>query len=155
MEGEESQFSVALSTGPHMDMDHEASKESEEPIVSEDGVNGQTSPGEEAEANPCTDHHRHSQNWESIVEELEELAYNNPCCSSYATIMGADSLLVPPLSSHEESGNSPPTTARGPAPHAQGSPMEQMPLLVPAVATPALGADTVEVHVPQSELDNL
>ena len=130
-------------------------EESEEPIGSEEGTNWQVSPGEGVEANPCTDQHWCSQNWESVMEESEGLAYNDPHSSSDATIMGADSLLVPPLSSHEESGNSLPTTVRGPVPHAQGSPMEQMPPLVPAVAMPASGADTVEVHVSQSELDNL
>ena len=147
MEGEESRFSDAPSTGLHMDMDREASEESEEPIVSEDGANGQTKPGEEAKANLHTDRHWCSWNWESIVEESEELAYDDPHSSSDATIMGADSLSVPPLSSREESGNSLPTTVRGPAPHAQGSPMEQMSPLVPAVTTPASGVDTVEVHV--------
>ena len=155
MEGEESWFSDTPSTGPHTDTDHEVSKESEEPIVSEDGSNGQMSPGEGAEANPCTDCCQCSQNWESVMEESEELAYDDPYSSSDATVMVADSLLVPPLSSCEESGNSPPTTARGPAPLTQGLPMEQMLPLVPAVTTPASGADTVEVHIPQSELDNL
>ena len=55
MEVEESWFSDVPSTSLHMDMDHEAGEESEEPIWSEEGVNGQMSPGEGAEANPCTD----------------------------------------------------------------------------------------------------
>ena len=143
------------STGLHTDKDHEVSEESEEPIVSEDGANGQMSPGEEAEANLHTDHHWCSQNWKSIMEELEELAYDDPHSSSDATITGVDSPSVPPLSSHEESGNSLPTTARDPAPHAQGAPMEQMPPLVPAVTMLASGVDTVEVHILPSELDNL
>ena len=155
MEGEELQFSDAPSTGPHVDTDCEVSEENEELIVSEDGANGQTSPWEEAEANPCTDHHWYSRNWESVMEESEELAYDEPHSSSDATITGADSPSVPPLSSREESGNSPPTTVRGPAPHAQGLPMEQMLPLEPAVTMPASGVDTVEVHVLQSELDNL
>ena len=155
MEGEELQFSDAPSTGPHMDTDHEAGEESEEPVGSEEEANGQISPGEGAEANLCTNCCQCSQNWESIMEELEGLAYDDPHSSSDATITGADSLSVPPLSSHEESGNSPPTTVRGSAPCAPGLPMEQMPPLVPAVAMPASGADTVEVHMPQSELDNL
>ena len=87
------------------------------------------------------------------MEELEELAYDDPCSSS--DVMEVDSLSVPPLYSHEESRNSPPTTARGPAPHAQGSTMQEMLPLVPTVTMLASGADTVEVHVPQSELDNL
>ena len=155
MEGEELWFSDAPSTGPHMDTDHEASEESKKPTVSEDGANGWMSPGEEAKANLHADRRWCSWNWESIMEESVELAYNNSCSSSDATITGADSPLVPPLSSHEESGNSPPTTVRGPAPHAQGLPMEQMLPLVPTVTMLASDVDTVEVHVPQSELDNL
>ena len=130
MEGEESWFSYAPSTGPHMDTDCEVSEESEEPVVSEDGVNGQMSPGEGAEADLCTNCCLRSQNWESIMEESEELAYDDPCSSSDATIIGVDIPSVPPLSSCKESGNCLLTTARGPAPHAQGSPMEQMPPLV-------------------------
>ena len=155
MEGEELQFSDAPSTGPHMDTDQEASEESEEPVMSKDRVNGWMSPGEEAEANPCTNHHWHSQNWESIMEESEELAYDDPHSCSDTTVTGADSPSVPPLSLCEETGNSLPTTVRGPAPHKQGLPMEQMLLLVPTVTMPASSVDTVEVHIPQSELDNL
>ena len=151
MEGEESRFSDAPSTGPHTDMDREAGKESKEPIGSEEEVNRWMSPGEGAQASPRTDQCQRSQNWESIMEESEGLPYNNP----RSTIMGVDSPSVPPLSSCDESGNSPPTTSRGSVPCSPGSPMEEMPLLVPAVTTPASGVDTIEVHVLQSELDNL
>ena len=48
MEGEESRFSDAPSTGLHMDTDHEVSEESKEPVVSKDGANGWLSPGEGA-----------------------------------------------------------------------------------------------------------
>ena len=89
------------------------------------------------------------------MEVAVGLAYNDLCSSSDATIMGADSPSVPPLSSHDESGGSPPTRLRGSTPHSLGSPMEEMLPLVPAVTMPASGADTVEVHVPQSEFDNL
>ena len=109
IEGEESWFSDALSTGLHMDTDCKVSEESEEPIVSKDGANGQTIPGEGAEANPHTDHCWYFQNCEFIMEESEELAYDDPHSSSDATVMGADSPSMPPLSS--------PTTVRGPAPH--------------------------------------
>ena len=67
----------------------------------------------------------------------------------------ADSLPGPQLSSHDESANSPPNTSRGLAPDLPGSPMEQMPPLVPSATTPASDVDVVEVHVPQAELDNL
>ena len=97
----------------------------------------------------------HQQNWEAVIEESEGLAYDDPCSSSDATITGADSPPGPQLSSHDESADSPPNTSRGLAPHSPGSPMEQMPPLVPTVATLASGMDTVEVHVPQAELDNL
>ena len=55
MEGEESWSSDALSMSPHLDMDHEVGEESEEPIGSKEGVNGQMSPREGAEANLHTD----------------------------------------------------------------------------------------------------
>ena len=155
MEGEESWFSDAHSMGQHMDTDCEAGKESEEPVGSEEEVNGQMSPGEGAEASPRTDQCQCSQNWESVMEESEGLAYDDPHFSSDATITGADSPSVPPLSSHDKSGGSPPTTSRGSSPHSPGSPMEEILPLVPAVAMSASSADTVEVHVPQSELDNL
>ena len=88
--------------------------------------------------------------------ESAGLAFDDPHSDSDTTIMGADS-LVPPLSPHDESGDSPPTGLRGSAPHSLGSPMEagEMLQLVPAVTTLASGADTVGVHVLQSELDNL
>ena len=89
------------------------------------------------------------------MEESVRLAYDNPYSSSDTTIMGVDSPSVPPLSSCDESGGSPPTRSGSSTPHSPGSPMEEMPLLVPTVAMLASGADTVEVHVPQSELDNL
>ena len=153
MEGEGSRFSDAPSTGQHMDTDHEASEESEEPILSENGANGQMSPGEGAEANPHTNCRQRSQNWESIMEESEELAYDDLCSSSDTTVMRWTARRCLHCL-HVKSGNSLATTVKGPAPHAQGSPMEQMPPLVPAVAMLASGADTVEVHIPQSELDN-
>ena len=53
--GEESQFSDAPSTGPHMDTDREVGKESDEPIGSKGEVSGQMSPGEGAEAGPHID----------------------------------------------------------------------------------------------------
>ena len=89
------------------------------------------------------------------MEELEGLAYDDPCSSSDATIRGADSRPRPQLSSCDESAKSPPNTSRGLAPHLPGSPMEQMPLLVPKVTMLASGMDTVVVHVAQAELDDL
>ena len=89
------------------------------------------------------------------MEESEGLAYDDPHSSSNATVTGADSPPGPQLSSHDESVNSPPNTLRGSAPHSLGSPMEQMMPLVPAVAMLASGMDTVEVHIPQVELDDL
>ena len=60
MEGEESQFSDAPSTSPPMDTDHKVGEESKEPIRSEEEADGQMSPGDEAETNPCTNRHQHS-----------------------------------------------------------------------------------------------
>ena len=91
------------------------------------------------------------------MEESEGLTFDDPHSSSDTTITGVDSHLVPPSSPCDESGDSPPTRSRGSAPHTQESPMEAggMPLLMATVAMPASGADAVEVHVSQSELDNL
>ena len=89
------------------------------------------------------------------MEELEGLAYDDPPLALMLPSQGVDSPPGPPLSSHDESANSLPTTSRGLAPHSLGLPMEQMPPLVLAVTMPVSGADTVEVHVPQSELENL
>ena len=156
MEGEEeSQFSDAPSMGLHTDMECEVGEESKEPIGSEEEVSGQTSPGEGAEASLHIDQCQHSWKWESIMEESVGLAYDDPCSSSDTTVTGVDSPSVPPLSSCDESGGSPPTRLRGSTPCLLGSPMEEMLPLVPAVAMPASGTDTVEVHISQSELDNL
>ena len=153
MAGEESRHSDEPSTNPPKDTDHEVGEESEEPIRSEEGVDGLMSPGDKAETNARTS--RHPQNWEAVMEESEGLAYDDPHSGSDATITGVDSLPGPQLSSRDKSADSPPNTLRGLAPGSPGSPMEQMPLLVPAVATPASGVDMVEVHVPQAELDDL
>ena len=115
MEGEESRSSDTCSMGLHTDTDCKVSKKGEEPVGSEEGANGWMSPGEGAKANLCTDQCQYSQNWESIMEESEGLVYEDPRSSSDATIMGVDNPLVPPLSSCDESGNSPPTTLRGSA----------------------------------------
>ena len=108
-----------------------------------------------AEASPHIDRCQCSQNWESVMEESVGLAYDAPRSSSDATITGVDHPSVPPLSSHDESGGSPPTRSRGSAPCSPELLMEEMLLLVPTVAMLASGVDTVEAHVPQSELDNL
>ena len=89
------------------------------------------------------------------MEELEGIAYDDPHSSSDATATGVDSLPRPQLSSCDKSANCPPNTSRGLAPRLPGSPMEQMLPLVPKVAMPASGVDTVVVHVPQVELDDL
>ena len=54
MEGDELQVSDAPTTNPPMDTDHEVGEESEEPIGSKEGADGQMSPGDEAERNACT-----------------------------------------------------------------------------------------------------
>ena len=115
--GEESWFSDTPNTGLHMDMDHEAGEESEEPIGSEGEVSGWTGPGEGAEASPHIDRCQHSWNWESIMEKSAGLTFNNPCSGSDTTIMGVDSPSEPPFPPCDESGDSPPTRSRGSAPH--------------------------------------
>ena len=91
------------------------------------------------------------------MEGSEALAFGDPRSGSDTSITGVDSPSAPLFSPHDESGYSLPTRSRGSAPCSLGSPMEAggMLLLVPVVTTPASGADTVEVHVPQSKLDNL
>ena len=79
------------------------------------------------------------------------VAYSDPHSDSDATIMGADGLQGPQLSSPDKPADSPPNTPWGLAPHSPGSPKEHMPLLMPAVA----GVDMVEVHVTEVELDGL
>ena len=155
--GEESQFSDTPSMGLQMDMDREVGEESEEPVGSEGEVSRQTNPGEEAKASPHIDRCQCSQNWESVMEESAGSAFDDLCSGSDTTITGVDTLSAPPFSPRDESGDSPPTRSRGSAPHSLGSPMEAggMPPLVPVVTIPASGADTVEVRVPQFELDNL
>ena len=54
MEGEELWHSDTSNTNPPMDTDREAGEESEEPIRSEEGADGQMSPGDEAETNVHT-----------------------------------------------------------------------------------------------------
>ena len=56
MEGEEEAwFSDAPSTGPHIDTDCEVSKESKEPVGSEEEVSRWMNPGEGAETSPRID----------------------------------------------------------------------------------------------------
>ena len=88
MEGDESQVSDAPSMNPPMDTDHKVGEGSEEPIGSEEGADRQMSPGDEAERNARTNRCRCSQNWETVMEDLEGLAYDNPHSSSDATVMG-------------------------------------------------------------------
>ena len=155
-EEEESGFSDAPSMGPQMDMDCEVDMENEGPEESED-MSRQKSLEEDGKDSPHIDQHRNSRNWESIMEGSEVLAFDDPHSGSDTTIMGVDSPSVPLFSPHDESGDSLATRLRGSAPHSPELPMEVggMLPLVPMVTTPASGADTVEVHVPQSELDNL
>ena len=91
------------------------------------------------------------------MEESEGLAFDNPHSGSDTTITRMYSLSAPLSSPRDESGDSPPTMSWGSAPHSQESPTEagKMSLPTAAVTTPASSADAVEVHVSQSELDNL
>ena len=113
-EEEESWFLDAPSTGPWMNTDCEADVESEGPKGRED-VSGQKSPEEDGEDSLRIDQHRHSRNWESIMEESEGLVFDDPCSGSDTIITEVDSSSVPPFSPRDESGDSPPTRSRGSA----------------------------------------
>ena len=76
------------------------------------------------------------------MEGLEGLAYDNPWSDSNAMVMGADCPWGPALSPH---------TPRCAAPHMPGLPMDHLPPLEVAIT----GRDAMEVHVDESELDNL
>ena len=141
MQGEESQHSDAPCTVTDCEVGDKG----------EEGTDGQTSPGEEAETNMHTDQCRHPRNWEAITEESEGLAYDDPRSDSDVTVTGEDDLRGPQLSSHDEPADSPPNIPQGLAPHSPGSPIEHMPPLIPTVTS----VDTVEVHVTEVEFNNL
>ena len=156
-EEEELQFLDAPSMSPQTDTDHETDKEHEGAEGSEGNVSRQKSAEEGVKASPHIDQRRCAQNWESVMEESEGLAFDDLHSGSDITITGVDSPSAPPSSPCDKSGDSLPTMSRGSAPHSQESPMEagEMPLLTTMVTMPASSADAVKVHVSQSELDNL
>ena len=156
-EEEEPQFSDAPSTSPQMDTDHEADKESEGNKGSEGYMSRWKSTEEGVKASLRIDQCWHARNWESVMEESEGLALDDPCSGSDTTITGVDSPSAPLSSPHDKSGDSPPTMSRGSAPHSQESSIEagEMPLLTAAVTTLAFSVDAVDIHVSQSELDHL
>ena len=80
---------------------------------SEDGVGGQTNPGDSAER----DQWQCPWNWEAAVEKAKELAYDDPRSDSDAMVMGVDGSQGPELSLHDETTNFPPNTLRRSAPH--------------------------------------
>ena len=112
---------------------------------------------EDVKASPHIDQCRCTQNWESVMEESEGLAFADPHSGSDATVTRVDSPSAPLSSPCGKSGDSPPTMSRGSAPHSQESPIEagEMPPLTATVTMPASSVDAVEVHVSQSKLDNL
>ena len=85
------------------------------------------------------------------MEGLEGLAYDDPQSDSDAMVTGVDGRQGPALSLHDEAANPPLHTLRHVAPHMLGLPMNHMPPLEVAVA----GRDPIEVHVDETELDNL
>ena len=87
-EEEELWFSDIPSMGQRMDTDCEADMESEGTEGSKGDVSGQKSPEEGDETIPCLDQHWCSQNWESIMEESEGLAFDGPYSCSDTTVMG-------------------------------------------------------------------
>ena len=114
-EEEESRFSDTPSTGQRLDMNCEADTESEEAKGSKGDVSGQKSPEEGGKTSPHPDRHWCSWNWESIMEESEGLAFDDPCLGSDTMVMRVDSPLAPLLSPHYEPGESLPTRSRGAA----------------------------------------
>ena len=117
----------------------------------EEGLDGQTSPGDETETDMYTDRCRCPQNWEAIMEEFEGLAYDDPHSDSDTTVMEADGPEGLQLSSCDEPADSLPNTPRRLASHTLGLPIEHMLPLVPAVT----GVNTVKVHVTEVEIDDL
>ena len=107
-EEEELRFLDTPSTGQRMDTDYEADVESEGAEGSEEDMSGWKSPEEGGKAGPCHDQYWCSQNWESIMEESEGLAFDNPRSGSDTTITGVDSPSVPLFSPHDDSVQSPP-----------------------------------------------
>ena len=100
---------------------------------SEDGAR-QTDQEEEVEPNRW----QHSQDWEAVMEGSEGLAYDDPRSDSNAMVMGLDCPWGPALSPHTPSHVTPPML---------GSPMDRFPPLEAAI--------TMEVHMNESELDDL
>ena len=81
------------------------------------------------------DRWQHSQDWESVMEGSQGLAYDDPWLDSDATMMGLDC--------PQGTASSLPTW--GPVtPHMLGSPMDQLPPM-----------EAVEVHVNEAELEDL
>ena len=156
-EEEESQFSDASSTSPQTDTDCDADEESEGAEGSEGDMSRQKSAEEGVEASLHIDQCRCTQNWESVMEESEGLAFDDPHSGSDTTVTGVDSPSAPLSSPCDKSIDSPPTISRDSAPRSQESPMEagKMLLLTAVVTMLVSSADAVEVHVSQSELDNL
>ena len=164
-EEEESQFSDALSMSQQMDTDFETNEESEGVEESEGDVSGQKSAEEGVEASRHIDQHWCAHNWESLMEESEGLAFDEPCSGSDTTVTWVDSPLAPSSSPHDKSGGSQSfkssgfllTMSRGSTPHSQESPIKagEVPLLTAAATMPASSVDAVGVQVSQSELDDL
>ena len=153
---EESQFS-SPSMSQQMDTYCEADEGSEGAERSKGDVSRQESAEEGVKASPHIDQCRRARNWESVMEELEGLAFDDPHSGSDTTVTGVDSPLTPLSSPCDKSGDSPSTMSRGSAPHSQESPMQEgkMPPLTATVTTPASSVDAVEVHVSKSKLENL
>ena len=80
----------------------------------------------------------HSRDWEAVIEGSEGLAYDDPWSDSDTKVMGADCPLGPVSS---------PLTQSPATPHMPGSPMDRL--------LPMEAAIAVEVHMTESELDDL
>ena len=85
-----------------MDTDHETDEESEGAEGSGGDVSRWKSNEEGVEASPCIDQCRRAQNWESVMEESEGLAFDDPRSGSDTTVTGVDSLPVSLSSPHDK-----------------------------------------------------
>ena len=153
-EEEESQFSDAPYMNLQMDTDCEVAEESEGAKGSEGDVSRQKSAEEGVKAKQHIDQHRHTQYWESVMEESEGLSFDDPHSGSDTTITRVDSQSVSPSSPCDKSGDSPTTMSSGSAPCSQESPMEaeEMPPLTATVTMPASSADAMEIHASSPSL---
>ena len=111
---------------PQTDTDCEADEESEGAEGSKGDVSRQKSAEEGVEASLCIDQCQRTRIWESVMEESEGLAFDEPRSGSDTTITGVDRPLSPLSSPRDKSGDSPPTMSRGSALAHRSHPRKQV-----------------------------